>query len=148
MKDERLLRIKETAEKYYRDGQLFCSESIVKTLKDEFMPELSDDVIKFASGFPVGIGRAGCTCGALTGAVMAIGMIFGRNELGGEEVNKTLELSKELHDRFREANKLTCCSVLTKGMVMGSKEHKDQCVRFTGEMAEAAAEIIIREKNL
>ncbi|MDQ0150748.1 C-GCAxxG-C-C family (seleno)protein [Eubacterium multiforme] len=143
-----LKNIRETAEKYYRDGDFFCSEAIVKTLKDEFMKELSDDVVKMASGFPVGIGRAGCTCGALTGGILVLGMIFGRSEARGEESAKVLELSKELYDKFIDMNKCTCCKVLTKGMVKGSKEHKDQCVRFTGEMAEETAKIIIREKEL
>ncbi|MGL5356883.1 MAG: hypothetical protein ACRDAQ_10175, partial [Cetobacterium sp.] len=31
---------------------------------------------------------------------------------------------------------------------MGAKEHKDQCVAFTGEIAEVAAKIIARELNL
>ncbi|MBP1890412.1 C_GCAxxG_C_C family probable redox protein [Clostridium moniliforme] len=148
MDKNELKRIRETAEKYYRDGDFFCSEAIVKTLKDEFMPELSDDVVKMASGFPVGIGRTGCTCGALTGGILVLGMIFGRSEARGQESAKVLELSKELHDKFVEMNKCTCCRVLTKGMVKGSKEHKDQCVRFTGEMAEETAKIIIREKEL
>ncbi|MGL4570155.1 MAG: C-GCAxxG-C-C family (seleno)protein [Clostridium sp.] len=140
-------KIRETAENYYRNGDFFCSEAIVKTLKDEFMPDVSDDVVKLASGFPVGIGRAGCTCGALAGAIMALGMIFGRNEAKGSEVAKTMELSKELHDKFVEMNRLTCCRILTKGMEKGSEEHMNQCVRFTGDMAEEAAKIIIRESK-
>tara|TARA_Y100001933_G_C18856659_1_gene504118 strand:- start:36 stop:146 length:111 start_codon:yes stop_codon:yes gene_type:complete len=31
---------------------------------------------------------------------------------------------------------------------MASAEHKDQCVSFTGEIAEKTAEIIVRELNL
>ena len=56
-----LKKIRETAEKYYRDGDFYCSESIVKTIKDEFNLPLSDEVIALASGFPVGIGGSGCT---------------------------------------------------------------------------------------
>jgi len=33
-------------------------------------------------------------------------------------------------------------------MDMASGEHKAQCIRFTGEMAEKAAEIIVRELNI
>ena len=45
------------AEKYYRDGDFFCSEAVVKTIKDAYGLDFSDDVIKMASGFPIGIGR-------------------------------------------------------------------------------------------
>ncbi len=31
---------------------------------------------------------------------------------------------------------------------MGSREHMEQCISFTGEVAEKAAEIIIRELDL
>jgi hypothetical protein len=49
-------RIKNISEKYYRDGDFFCSEAIVKTIKDEFHLEISDDAIAISSGFPVGVG--------------------------------------------------------------------------------------------
>lgn len=147
MKEVNIQELREKAEGYYQRGEFFCSEAIVKVLKDEFMPEVSDDVVKMASGFPVGMGRSGCTCGALSGGIMVLGMIFGRNKPNGTEVAKTMEFSKELHDKFREMNKSTCCRVLTKGLVMGSDVHKKQCVRLTGEVAEEVAKIIIRESR-
>ena len=53
-----------------------------------------------------------------------------------------------MQDSFRKNHKCLCCSVQTKGMDMGSGEHKEQCIRFTGEMAEKVAEVIIRELNI
>lgn len=100
-----------------------------------------------ASGFPIGIGGSGCTCGAVVGGVMAIGLFFGRNEPKDTKVNKAMELSKELHDIFKERHKFLCCRVLTKGMMLGSAEHMEQCIYFTGEVAEEAAKIIVRELN-
>jgi C_GCAxxG_C_C family probable redox protein len=139
--------IKKKAEEYYRCGEFYCSEAIVKTIKDEFELELPDQVIAMASGFPVGIGGSGCTCGALTGGIMALGMFFGRTNAGDPAVNKIMSLSKELHDIFKSRHKSTCCRVLTKGMEMGSKEHMEQCVYFTGEIAAETAKIILRERN-
>lgn len=147
MKEVNISELREKAEGYYQRGEFFCSEAIVKVLKDEFMPEVSDDVVKMASGFPVGMGRAGCTCGALSGGIMVLGMMFGRNEPNGSEVAKAMELTRELHDKFREDNKSTCCRVLTRGMTLGTPEHKVQCVRLTGEVAEAVANIIVREQS-
>lgn len=143
-----LNKIKTTAENYYRNGDFFCSEAIVKTIKDEFELSISDDIIAMASGFPIGIGGSGCTCGAVVGGVMAIGLFFGRNEPKDTKVNKAMELSKELHDIFKERHKFLCCRVLTKGMTLGSEEHMEQCIYFTGEVAEEAAKIIVRELNL
>lgn len=140
--------IRKTAESYYENGEFYCSESIIKTLKDRFKPEIGDEVVALASGFPVGMGKAGCTCGAVVGSQMALGLLFGRQKAKGKEVEKAMELSKEVHDIFRRENKTLCCRILTKDMKLGSKVHMEQCVRFTGDMAEATARIIARELGI
>lgn len=145
MKNIDLNKVRETAEEYYRKGDFYCSEAVVKTIKDTFELDFSDEVIKMASGFPVGIGGSGCTCGAVSGGVMALGMVFGRSNAQDPKVMKTMELSAELHERFREKRKFVCCKILTKGMDFGKKEHLEQCIAITGEVAEIVADIIERE---
>ncbi len=138
-------RIKEKAESYYRNGDFYCSEAIIKTIKDEFKLNISDRIIAMASGFPLGIGGSGCTCGALTGGVMTLGLFFGRDSGKDPCVGHAMQLSKELHDDFKKIHKSTCCSILTRGMELGSKEHMEQCIAITGEQAVKTATIIIRE---
>lgn len=138
-------RIREKAEAYYRKGDYYCSEAIIRTIKDEFNVDISDKIIAMASGFPVGIGGAGCTCGALNGGVMALGLFFGREAAKDPSVNHAMQLSKELHDDFKNAHKSTCCRVLTKNMALGSEEHMQKCIALTGDVAQKAATIIIRE---
>ena len=140
--DVDLERIRKIAEDYYRDGDFYCSEAVVKTIIDEFQIDVSEDVIKMASGFPVGMGGMGCTCGALTGGVMAIGLVYGRSQGKDPKVNKAMELSAKLYQIFCERHKVSCCKVLTRGMEKGSPEHMEQCIAFTGEMAYEAAKII------
>ncbi|MGD0154092.1 MAG: C-GCAxxG-C-C family protein [Thermacetogeniaceae bacterium] len=140
-----LKKIKKQAEDYYRNGDFFCSEAIVKTIKDEFDLPVPDDVIAMASGFPVGMGGSGCTCGAVVGGIMALGLVFGRTTAKDAKVSKTMVLAKELHDTFKKQHKSLCCRVLTKDMELGSPVHMQQCIAFTGEVAEAAAKIIVRE---
>ncbi len=140
--------IRQTAENYYRNGDFYCSESIVKTIKDEFGLPLPDDIIALASGFPVGIGSSGCTCGAVVGGVMALGMFFGRTQGKDTRVKLVMALSHELHDLFKARHKVLCCRVLTRGMVLGTPEHMSQCIAFTGEVAEETAKIIARELKL
>jgi C_GCAxxG_C_C family probable redox protein len=142
-----LEKIKLTAEEYYRSGDFYCSEAIVKTIKDAFHLPVSDDVVSMASGFPVGMGGAGCTCGAVVGAVMALGLVFGRTAPRDGKVNKAMALSRELHDTFKKRHKHLCCRKLNKYMLMGSSRQIEQCIAFTGEMAQEAARIIIREKS-
>lgn len=140
-----LAKVRRVAEAYYRDGDFYCSEAIVKTIRDEFGLELDDSVIAMASGFPVGIGGSGCSCGAIIGGVMALGMIFGRTRAKDERVTKAMALAKELHDQFQDNHGTLCCRVLTRNLALGSPEHLEQCISLTGEVAEAVAKIIIRE---
>ncbi|MDA8226377.1 MAG: C-GCAxxG-C-C family protein [Desulfitobacterium hafniense] len=140
-----LTKIRRIAEEYYRSGDFYCSEAIVKTIKDEFSLSLPEEVVAMASGFPIGIGGAGCTCGAIVGGIIAIGLFFGRTKPGDQKVNKTMALAKELQDIFQKRHKCLCCRVLTKGMELGSTSHMEQCISFTGEVAEETAKIIFRE---
>ncbi len=137
--------VREQAEKLYRDGDFYCSEAVVKTVVEAFGGTIENNVLAMSSGFPVGIGGAGCTCGAITGGVMALGYFFGRNEAKDASVNKCMALSNELYSRFIDRNRCSCCKVLTRGMEKGSEEHMSQCVRFTGEVAADCYELI--EKN-
>ncbi|MDD1718627.1 MAG: C-GCAxxG-C-C family protein [Methanoregulaceae archaeon] len=139
------VRIRERAEQYYRNRDYYCSEAIVKTINDELTLGYSDETVRLASGFPIGMGGSGCTCGAVAGGIMALGMVFGRTRPGDEQVKKCMALAHELHDKFRDKHGCLCCRILTRGMVLGSPEHIQQCISFTGEVAEETAKIIRRE---
>lgn len=142
-------KITKEAEELFRGG-FFCSEAVVSAIRSNFELDVPEEVIAMASGFPVGIGRSKCLCGAVSGGVMAIGLIFGRTVQKDPQVEQTLALSKELHDWFKEANgkNALCCRILTKEFDMGAGEHKEQCIRFTGMVAGKVAEMIVREKGL
>lgn len=138
-------RVRKTAEGYYRNGDFYCSEAIVKTIKDEFQLPVSDDIIAASSGFPVGMGGSGCTCGAVAGGIMSLGLVFGRTAPKDKKVNKMMSLANELHDFFIKRHKALCCRILTKNMKLGSPEHMKQCISLTGDVAEEVARIIVRE---
>ncbi len=148
IKEIDLQKVKDTAEKYYREGDFYCSEAIVKTIRDSFELPLPDEVIAMASGFPIGMGKSGCTCGAIVGGIMTLGMFFGRVKSKDPKVEKTMKLANELHDLFQKNHKVLCCRILTKGMTLGSPEHMTQCISFTGEVAESTARIIAREYGI
>lgn len=143
-----LQEVYDQAGSLFQKGDFFCSEAIISTMRDTFAPDMPAEFIAAASGFPVGVGRQKCMCGAISGSVLAIGYFFGRTTGGDPKVSKTLELTAEIHQIFKEKNKVACCSILTKGMDMSSGEHKAQCIRFTSEMAKETARIIAREKQI
>ena len=144
-------KVKHDAEEYFRRGEYYCSEAVVASVRDNIAPDMPDAVIAAASGFPVGVGRSKCMCGAVSGGVLSLGYVFGRtgpSTSADPRSVKTLELANELQQAFRDSHRVLCCSVQTKGMDMASGEHKAQCIAFTGEMAEKTAQIIARELGL
>ena len=95
-------------------GELFlsgynCAQSVLLSFADDlkFSKELAQ---KMAAGFGGGMGKQQETCGAVTGAIMVLGL------LKGEEVNNNDELKaaaygsvKELSQEFIAAYKTTQC---------------------------------------
>lgn len=142
-------KIRQDAEDLFRGG-FFCSEAVVSSIRSNFELDVPEIVVAMASGFPVGIGRSKCLCGAVSGGVMALGLFFGRTKQGDGKVEKNLKVAKELHDWFKAANgkNALCCRILTREFDMANGEHKEQCIRFTGMVAEKVAQIVIREFEL
>lgn len=141
-------KIKSNAEELYRKGDFYCSEAIVSSIKNNFEIDMPDEMIAMASGFPIGIGKSKCVCGAVSGGVMCIGYFFGRTKGGDPKVQNTLKLANELQESFRKNHGCLCCHVHTRKFDMASGEHKEQCISFTGEIAEKTAQIIVRELGL
>lgn len=147
--------VQQAAEKSFKGGY-YCCEALMSVIREEFKLDVPKEVIAMASGMAVGVGKAGCVCGALNGGVLALGMIFGRTEQTGPTDPasiKCMELTKELHDWFKGANgkNIICCRALTKEFNMGKGDHKEQCIYYTGLCAWKVAQILCREcgiKNL
>ncbi len=141
-------RVRHDAEEYFRSGGFYCSEPIVASVRDNLAPEMPDALIAAASGFPVGVGRSKCMCGAVSGGVISLGYVFGRtgpSSAADPKSVKALAAANELQQAFRDSHRVLCCSVQTKGMDMAGGEHRAQCISFTGEMAAKTAEIVLRE---
>ena len=144
--------MKSDAEELFRSGGLYCSEAVVSSIRKNIAPEMPMELVAAASGFPVGVGRSKCMCGAVSGAVICLGYLFGRTKPSSPADPKSqncLRLTNELQESFRQNHRnVLCCHVHTKGMDMASGEHKNQCISFTGEMAAKVAEITVRESGI
>ncbi|SKA78091.1 C_GCAxxG_C_C family probable redox protein [Caloramator quimbayensis] len=126
--------VRSKAEGYFERGEFFCSESVVHTINELLGWPYSEDVVRMASGFPIGMGKSGCLCGAVSGGSMALGMAYGRKH--GEPMNeKMFPIAKELHDYIKSLYGSTCCRVLVRNYEFASPERKAHCVKITGEVA-------------
>ena len=152
LKEVNIKAVRAEAEELFRLGGFYCSEAIVASIRKNIDPEMPIELVSAASGFPIGVGRSKCMCGAVSGAVIALGYFFGRVQPTtptDPKSQKCLELANELQESFRNNHKgVLCCHVHVEGLDLKNGEHRPQCIAFTGEMAEKTAEIIVRELNL
>ena len=87
------------ANKQFEKG-FSCAPSVFSTYSEQFGLE-KELALKIACGFGGGIGRTGRTCGAVTGAVMVIGLKHGQADVTDEESRQeTHKLVKKFIDKF------------------------------------------------
>ena len=102
-----------------------CSESVLLALCQEFGIEIDDKIIPRIAGlFAGGIGNSGSVCGAVTGAVMAMGLLKERGESIDEALD-TLAVAQEFRCRFEAEMNTINCRELT-GLDLTTKEGVDQ----------------------
>lgn len=148
MTEQELVKaVREKAEGYFQRGEFFCSEAVIHTINELMGWPFPAEITKLVSAFPIGIGKAGCLCGAVSGGCIALGMAYGRRH--GESMNeKMFPVAAALHDHVKDVYKSTCCRVLVKNYVFTSPERKAHCVDITGEVAAWVAEQLLKDATL
>lgn len=96
------------AEEYFEKGNN-CAQAVLLAFASEcgIDPNLA---LKIASGFGGGMGRTSQTCGAVTGAVMALGLITSDGTPATKE--KTYAAVRNFIERFSASKKSVNCTVL------------------------------------
>jgi C_GCAxxG_C_C family probable redox protein len=108
------------------DGGYNCAQAVLEATTGRSDPEL----LAMAEAFGSGIGESGCLCGAVTGGVMALGLM-GKGESNGELVAA-----------FRNEFRTTCCRGLSKEYRWMSREHLANCRRLTVGAADMVEKLL------
>jgi C_GCAxxG_C_C family probable redox protein len=133
------------------DSGYNCAESVLLALMETFDIH-SDLAPRMASGFGAGMARCGYACGAFTGAVIAFGLLFGRDKPEDDRANCYSRV-QELEKRFIERFSALDCLTLTGFSMRTPEEHeaakqagvwKTKCPAFVRDAAEMAAIIASR----
>jgi C_GCAxxG_C_C family probable redox protein len=127
-----------------------CAQSLLAVYGNELGIEY-ETALKLASTFGGGIAKQGDTCGAVTGALMVIGLKFGTTDVNNREASsKTYVLSREFIKRFQNRHNTTTCRDLL-GFDMSLKDKLDaedskkiftQCPAYVENAADILEEIL------
>jgi len=137
------------------NGDTFlCAESVVKTIA-EAGGKASGDAIRMATGFCSGIARTGGQCGAISGALMGMGLYAGRSE-AGTDYDAMYAITQEFLERFIEqcgginCFELTGCDFsVPKGQAKYKEENKhEECLDHVTFAVETALSILRKQGYL
>ncbi|MEW6402511.1 MAG: C-GCAxxG-C-C family protein [Chloroflexota bacterium] len=127
---------------------LNCSQAVFSAFASR--SGLSDEIaLRIASPLGAGVARQGQVCGALTGALMALGIA--RGSATPEKKEETYRIAEELVARFKELHGTILCHELigyeisTKEGLQAARENKafaSICPKLVEDAARLAAEFL------
>ncbi|MGV1099786.1 C-GCAxxG-C-C family protein [Thiovibrio sp. JS02] len=121
-----------------------CAEAVIAMMNGAFRGGLAPELAaQLGSGFCHGMGGAGCTCGALAGAEIALSLFLGPRQPHGMKKKDFEKVAREMHDRFRDRFSATCCRVLLKRR---KEKQGATCKELTQGGAELAAALLLEKR--
>lgn len=132
------------------DGGLYCAESVLETLARRQGVQ-SDLLPAIATGFCSGVAQTGGMCGAVSGAVMGLGLAFGRKDTAAKAERSYSSVRALVEDFQKEFGSTNCADLL--GCHLGTVEGRrafgerglaPQCRAYTRRATELAAALIDR----
>ncbi|HSV31953.1 MAG TPA: C-GCAxxG-C-C family protein [Atribacteraceae bacterium] len=140
---------------YYHDQGFNCCEAVLSGMCD-YLGIQADIVPRIATGFGGGLGHTGNICGAVTGAVMALGLKYGRNRSEEKEIRNSLcHLVEQFLDRVKQKiGGIQCFELIgvrlntEEGMAVYREQHLRRRCHDIIEQVEAIAREFINNPNL
>jgi C_GCAxxG_C_C family probable redox protein len=140
----------ERAVELFKEG-FSCSQAVLAAFGEQF--DLNKEMaLRIAGAFGGGMGRMGETCGAVTGAIMVLGLKFGSVEAGDLKSREDAYAAvRELVHRFKGRNVSTLCrdlldcDISTPEGIKRAKEEgliKKTCPKFVKDAAEILDQLI------
>lgn len=132
---------------------LNCAQTVLSQFADDFGYD-EEELQRISAPFGGGM-RNGDTCGAFTGALMAIGLCFGGGADDEEAAEKTVEMTKEFRKRFVARFGASACRDLLgydfaiEGQREAAEEAgvKQRCPDFVWGAIEIAEELMAEQNG-
>lgn len=142
---------------HYMEISHNCAQTSFLALSDQFGLG-NDDMVKALTPIP-GIAERGETCGAVTGALLALGLVYGKNNISDwQGYRDSLKPANEFCDRFeQELGSLMCRNIVKSefGMELDLRNEDDlqkfqeedathKCSKVVQTAVRIAADLILK----
>jgi len=150
MKDDEIIKATEAAVARFLSGYN-CAESVLMAVTGA-MGINGEELVNAASGFNKGLSGSGSVCGAITGAIMAMGIARDAGLKGAEGQARTMNLALMLHRRFVAQFGTESCRELTGGYDLSKPEDRrrafseriydTKCIQYVAFATQLALELM------
>lgn len=138
------------------DNSYNCSQSVLTAFAGE-LGLSENEALRVACAFGGGIGRQQLTCGAVTGAAMALGLKYGKGLHNSDENKKlTYEKTVELFDEFKRMNGSVTCRKLLEDLdmtneadykvIVGKNLFHTNCRKYVADAVQLTEKLINNSK--
>ncbi len=145
---------KEKALNYFSQ-KMHCSQSVIAAFAEE-CGITEAQALKLGSCFGGGM-RKGEVCGAVTGALMVLGLLYGESKVGDAEGRLvSIKVNDLMMDRFKEkcgsyiCNDLLGCDITSEEghqFCVDNKLFTEFCPKMVAAAVEVVEEIILEQKK-
>lgn len=151
--EDQIKKAEELGRDYFRQG-LNCSECVLRSFLDLHDVDLPDAILAMATGFGGGMGHTKNTCGAISGAVLALGTVKGRrNPFALETPGERAGELKPIYDVFgrmireieAEYGTLICRELSDPHGEFEGKTRKKNCQQLIGYCSALCAKYAAEE---
>jgi len=129
----------------YMSSGFCCSESVLMVTMESRTDRVDGELPKVATGLCGGVGGSHEElCGALSGAVLAIGLLYGRNQPGVDS-QFARDLATEFRKRFvGEFGSSNCGELLEQ---FGEQNDSDKCRKLASITAGMLSDLLDEQKK-
>lgn len=124
-----------------------CAERTFLTIRSIMETDIPSEAVALLTGLGGGIGGThSSVCGAVTGGVAALGLVYGRRNPSNESNKEAYRTAREFYCRFKSRFGTEVCRDLIRDLLRANKfdseERKERCHQYTSYAIELCIEII------
>jgi C_GCAxxG_C_C family probable redox protein len=116
-----------TAAEKFKEG-FNCAQSVLYSYAEELHLD-PDLALRIANGFGGGMGRKQEVCGAISGGILVLGLLYGRGAQDGKERQEKIYAEvRHLIDSFIKEHGTICCRELVSGCSLLTEEGRKRFI--------------------
>jgi C_GCAxxG_C_C family probable redox protein len=143
-------KARKRAEEIFNEKRANCAEAVFLAVHELVDTDFPPEVSRLLTPLGGGVAVRGENCGAMLGAVIALGLVYGRGKSDEEALEDhrshlwdTYSLYNQLPHRFKEKFGSIECWDLTRPHTYGTKKCRRNCENIVGETAAMVMELLL-----